>query len=201
MCFHTKQTKDAQSLENRFKATFQQPKLYIPSTYNGFQHPSTAIITNDLPNVFQFFQWGLVPEWAKDTSFQKNTLNARIETLKEKPSFKSSVNKRCLIPADGFYEWQWLDEKGKNKTKYLVHMPNDELFAFAGLWSEWKDKSTNSILYTYTILTTEANDLMAQVHNSKKRMPVIMNPDDEQKWLENGKLFLWNDNLIADVVH
>jgi putative SOS response-associated peptidase YedK len=200
MCFHSNQTKDAQTLENRFKAKFEKPELYVPASYNGFQHPYTAAITNNRPDVIQLFQWGLVPEWAKDKSFQKNTLNARLETIAEKPSFRNSVNKRCLIPADGFFEWEWLDPKGKTKKKYLIHMPGENLFAFAALWSEWKEPESGEILQTYTLLTTEANELMARIHNSKKRMPVILRPDKEQIWLEQGVLNMWNDNLMADLL-
>jgi putative SOS response-associated peptidase YedK len=145
MCFHSKQSKSAQELKNRFKATFENEALFQPAIYNGFQFPQTPVITNKQPNTIQLFNWGLIPFWAKDDSIKKNTLNARIETIHEKPSFKNSINNRCLILADGFYEWQWIDDKGKQKQKYLITLSKDELFAFAGLWSEWTDKQTGEV--------------------------------------------------------
>src|SRR5690554_724066 len=118
MCFHSKQSKTAQEVENRFSAKIEDYERFEPSAhFNGFAHPYTPIITDTEQNLIQHFQWGLIPFWAKDNKIQKNTLNARIETITEKPSFRNSVNKRCLIITDGFYEWQWLDSKGKQKQK------------------------------------------------------------------------------------
>jgi len=197
MCFHSKQSKSAQELKQRFKANFKDEHLYQPSIYNGFQYPKTPIITNKQPNEIQLFNWGLIPFWAKDDSIKKNTLNARIETINEKPSFRNSVNNRCLVLADGFYEWQWLDEKGKQKQKYELTLPDNELFAFAGLYSEWVDKSTGEIINSYTILTTEANELMSKIHNTKKRMPVILSADNEKNWLHGHDLTMQNEKLKA----
>lgn len=173
MCFHSQQTKSATQLEHRFKAKFIEKDKYIPGIYNGLQHPDTPVITNLEPQSIQLFQWGLIPFWAKDKSIQKNTLNARLETLHEKPSFRKSMQNRCLILADGFFEWQWLDTKGKQKQKYLITLPDESLFAFAGLYNTWVDKETGEIVKTYTIITTAANELMSRIHNTKKRMPVI----------------------------
>jgi len=198
MCFHSKQSKDAMTLEKRYKAKIENPELFNTGDVNGFEHPYCAIITNERQEVIQLAQWGLLPDWAKDKSLQNSTLNAKIETIHEKPSFKSSVSQRCLIPADGFYEWQWLDPKGKKKQKYFIHLPGDELFSFAGLWNKWTDTQTGKTFHTYTILTTVANALMEVVHNSKKRMPVIINPNAEKDWLENGILQMYNDFLQAD---
>ena len=188
MCYYTTQTKSAQELKNRFKASFENEADYFPSeNIIGFSFPATPIITNTEPNKIQLFNWGLLPSWAKDKSFRKNTLNAKVETLNEKPSFKPYINNRCLIIADGFYEWQWLDEKGKQKQKYLLTLPNDELFCFAGLYNNWVDKQTGEIINTYTIITTEANELMATIHNTKKRMPMVLTEENENNWL-SGKI-------------
>lgn len=197
MCFHSKQSKSAQEVQNRFKAKFENEALFTPKIYNGFQFPKTPVITNKQPDKIQLFNWGLIPFWAKDDSIKKNTLNARIETIHEKPSFRNSVNNRCLILADGFFEWQWLDDKGKKKQKYELTLPDNELFAFAGLYNEWIDKSSGEIINTYTILTTEANELMSKIHNTKKRMPVIVSADYEQTWLNGQELKMQNDRLIA----
>lgn len=188
MCFHHKQSKDAQTLQNRFNATLENKKLFIPMDYNGFSFPKTPIITNVEPSKIQMYHWGLLPSWTTDISFRKNTLNARVETISEKPSFKNYTTNRCLILVDGFYEWQWLDDKGKMKQKYLMTIPNDNPFALAGLWNIWKNNATNELIETYTILTTQANEQMSVIHNSKKRMPLVLNIDEEKRWLNNENI-------------
>ena len=184
MCFHSKQGKDAQTIEKRFKAKLKSNDLLVTADrLNGFTFPKTPVITNQNKQEIQLFNWGLIPTWAKDESFRASTLNARIETVTELPSFKNNVKNRCLILADGFYEWKWLDEKGKEKQQYLISLPNDEPFAFAGIYSEWTNKNTGELLQTYSIITTEANPLMAEIHNTKKRMPIILTPQNENDWL------------------
>lgn len=198
MCFYFKQSKSAQEVQHRFKATFEQVEAYQPGIYNGFQYPATPIITNVEPHKIKLFHWGLIPFWAKDDRIRQYTLNARIETIHEKPSFSSVVHNRCLILADGFYEWQWLDEKGKKKQKYELTLPDGELFAFAGLWSAWLDKSTGELRNTYALLTTEANVLLSKIHNSNKRMPVILSADAEQNWLHGHEMMMQNDALLGN---
>lgn len=186
MCFHTKQTKLALEVETRFKATIDHPVNFRPQKHlNGFDYPNTPVIIDGKPDIITHFQWGLIPSWAKDEEIQKYTLNAKIETVHEKPSFKNSVDKRCLVIANGYFEWQWLDTKGKVKQKYELSIGDEELFAFAGLYSEWVNKITGEIKNTYTILTTEANPLLAEIHNNKKRMPVVLKQEDESKWLNH----------------
>lgn len=197
MCFHSKQSKSAQELINRFKAKFENENEYQPAIYNGFLHPKTPIITNKASDTIQLYNWGLIPHWAKDDSIKKYTLNAKIETLHEIPSFRNVIQNRCLVLADGFYEWKWLDEKGKNKQKYLISLPGNEAFAFAGLYSIWTDKSTGQIINTYSILTTQANELMSEIHNTKKRMPVILDRTNEQCWLSGQVVALTDVQLVA----
>lgn len=188
MCFHSKQSKKAQELEKRFNAKFENSSLYKPSEYNGFTFPKTPVITNIEKEKIQLFWWGLIPHWAKDNSIRKNTLNARIETIHEKPSYRGYIKNRCLILIDGFYEWKWLDSQGKKKQKYLITLPNGGAFALAGLYSEWNDKSKNEVYKTYTILTTQADEFMGEIHNSRNRMPVIVPEESESLWL-NGEAF------------
>jgi len=95
--------------------------------------PKTPVIAHNKPGTIQPFTWGLIPFWLKDNTIQQYTLNAKIETLAEKPPFKNAINNRCLVIADGFYEWQWLDQKGRSKQKYLITLPNNALFAFGGI--------------------------------------------------------------------
>jgi putative SOS response-associated peptidase YedK len=189
MCFHSKQTKDAVTAEKRFNAVVESLVDFQPTEhFNGFAYPQTPVITGVNRHLIQHFRWGLIPEWATDDTIRQFTLNAKIETLNEKPSFRNSVNKRCLVIADGFYEWQWLDSKGKRKQKYEITLPGKGLFAFAGIWSEWQSTQTGELMKSYSIVTTEASGLMREIHNSKKRMPVILTPENEQEWLDNQSL-------------
>lgn len=201
MCYHFKQTKTVAEIEQRFNAVFKNPEAYNPGVYNAFAHPACAVITGKEPRTIQLFNWGLIPHWAKDTQMAKYTLNARIETLDKKPAFRSALKNRCLIPATGFYEWQHLDAKGKQKQKFEIGMGADQLFAFAGLWSEYIDRESGEIFQTFTVITTEANTLMSSIHNTKKRMPVILSPDYEQNWLSGSEPVLGNDDLVGDAVN
>ena len=201
MCFNTRQSKRQEQLEKRFNAKMSKLKEYnISIQFNGFQHPLTPVIANTETDTIQLFNWGLIPHWAKDDSIRKHTLNARIETINQKPSFRDAAKNRCLVLIDGFYEWQWLDPKGKNKQKYLITRPDDEAFALAGLWNQWTDKTTGEILNTYTILTKEANKLMAEIHNSQKRMPVVLSQNNEMDWLTGKEVSTEDIELIATMV-
>lgn len=191
MCFHSKQSKDAQTLEKRFSAKLKEgvsPESVVSAHYHGFDYPKTPIITNKEEATIQLFNWGLIPSWSKDDSIKQYTLNARIETLDEKPSFRHHQSHRCLVLADGFYEWKWLDPKGKKKQKHEVFIKDHEPFAFAGIWSEWVDKSTGELINTYSIVTTEAQRIMREVHNSKMRMPVVLQPEQESSWLSGSDI-------------
>ncbi|MBN1767724.1 MAG: SOS response-associated peptidase [Prolixibacteraceae bacterium] len=189
MCFHSKQSKDATTVEKRFNAVVNDLLNFRPTEhFNGFEYPQTPVITAENPGLIEHYQWGLIPHWAKDDKIKQYTLNAKIETLHEKPSFRNSLNKRCLVIADGFCEWQWLDAKGRRKQKYLLTLPGGELYAYAGIWSEWVNTLSGEIIRTYSIVTTEATGIMREIHNSKKRMPVILTPQNEQFWLNNEAL-------------
>ena len=125
--------------------------------------------------------WGLIPSWAKDPSMGARMINARSETVSEKPSFRAAFRRRrCLIPAPGFYECQKL---GKAKQPYFIGMADDQPFALAGLWEYWEG-SDGSALESCTILTTTPNELMEPIHN---RMPVILEPNDYDQWLGTGR--------------
>jgi putative SOS response-associated peptidase YedK len=186
MCYYTEQTALAIQIEKRFKAIIEDLSLFAPQAYvNGFDFPATPIIKDSTSNTVSFYNWGLIPSWSTTQDIKSLTLNAKIETINEKPSFRNIINQRCLVIATAFYEWQWLDSKGKNKAKYRIGVENEELFAFAGLYSKWEDSSTKEVKNTYTIVTTQANTLMATIHNTKKRMPIILNKEDEKAWLEH----------------
>lgn len=176
-------------VEDRFDAEVDNIDAYLQSEdINGFTHPNVPIILNDNPKVIHTdYTWGLVPEWANNLDFRKNTLIGRIESINEKPTFAEVTHNRCLVITSGFYEWRWLDEKGKQKEKYLIVNQENEIFAFAGLYSTWKSKENDEVLNSFCIMTTEANQTMEYIHNYKKRMPVILNKKDEANWL-NGSL-------------
>ncbi|HTP00474.1 MAG TPA: SOS response-associated peptidase [Anaerolineales bacterium] len=146
--------------------------------------PSQAIlaIPNDGKNAADFFLWGLIPSWAKDAAMGARMINARGETLAEKPSYRGAYKyKRCIIPADGFYEWK--SQPGtKTKVPYFIHMKGGKPFAFAGLWDEWH-AADGSPVRTCTIVTTAPNSLMATIHD---RMPVILQPEDYAEWLDQA---------------
>ncbi|MBG6062035.1 putative SOS response-associated peptidase YedK [Flavobacterium sp. CG_9.1] len=202
MCFHTIQNKLSKQIEKRFKAKISEKTSFATQEhFNGFAFPKTPIITNNHPEIIEHYNWGLIPSWAKNDQIKAMTLNARIETVEDKHSFRDVIHQRCLIIATGFYEWQWLDAKGNNKMKYQIGIKNDALCAFAGLYSHWTDTNTGEIRNTYTMLTTVANPLMAEIHNHKKRMPIILNPEDENRWLDQTPIqefaFPYTVDLVA----
>jgi len=130
---------------------------------------------------FSLLRWGLIPYWAKDASIGFKTINAMSETAAEKPAFRDAIRqRRCLIPADGFFEWKKLGPK--EKQAYNIGMADDSVFAFAGLWERWQDP-VNEVVETCTILTTKPNPLVADVHD---RMPVILSAEDYDLWLDPG---------------
>jgi putative SOS response-associated peptidase YedK len=156
----------------------------IRPRYNIAPSQPVAVIPNDGKNRLDFFLWGLIPSWAKDPAIGNRMINARSETLAEKPSFRAAYRRRrCLVPADGFYEWR-SDPGSKVKTPMLIQMESREPFAFAGLWELWNSPD-GSQLFSCTIITTDPNPLLARIHN---RMPAILAPDDYQRWLEPGEV-------------
>lgn len=186
MCFHFKQTKT----EYSFGSQRLDGKV-LTGIYNGFTHPKVSCITENDPHNVSNLSWGLIPEWSKTEDIKKYTLNARIETINEKPSFKNA--KRCVIFADGFYEWKWLDPKGRKKQKYLIEYPDSKLFGFAGLYDQWVNKETGEILESCSIVTTAAEGIMKEVHNSKLRMPVTLNIDSLSNWLNSQAVEFFSD--------
>ena len=145
----------------------------------------------DAGNELATFRWGLVPFWAKDPSIGNRMINARAETVAEKPSFRTAYRKRrCLILADGFYEWH---TEGGVKVPYFISLASGEPFAFAGLWEHWKSKASDESLETATIITTEANPFLSQLHH---RMPVVLEPGKAGRWLDGDMQLL--DEAAAD---
>lgn len=127
----------------------------------------------------RIMRWGLIPFWSKDAKIAFSTINAKAETIAKAPAFREAFkSRRCLVPADGFYEWQKLD--AKSKQPYAIGLRDGAMLAFAGLWERWRDKTTGEPVETYTIITTDPNGLMQPLHN---RMPAILAPKDFERWL------------------
>ncbi len=177
MCGRFTLTVDPAGLKERYHASF--PEKFVPR-YNISPTQPVMAIPNDGRSAADFFIWGLIPSWAKDPSIGSRMINARGETLGEKPSYRGAYKyKRCLIPADGFYEWQ-AQPGTRSKTPYFIHMKDGLPFAFAGLWDEWRGADGGQVR-TCTIVTTGPNTLMAPIHD---RMPVILRPEDYDEWLD-----------------
>ncbi len=178
MCGRFTLTVDPAETEDAFADTEFPPK-FAPRFNIAPTQPVLAI-PNDGSNRADFFVWGLIPSWAKDPAIGNRLINARGETLAEKPSFRGSYKyKRCLILADGFYEWK-VQPGTKVKVPHFIHMKDRKPFAFAGLWDEWHS-SDGSQIRSCTIVTIEPNELMASIHN---RMPVILPTDAYAQWID-----------------
>lgn len=167
-----------EGLEERFNVKRSTLKLY--PRYNIAPTQEVPAIVNNGENQLIMPRWGLIPYWAKDMSVGSKMINARAETVDEKPSFKRSLQRRrCLVLADGFYEWK---KEGRRKTPYRITLKNEEPFAFAGLWDSWMSPE-GEVINSCTIITTIPNELMEPIHN---RMPVILSPDVEEIWLDQS---------------
>jgi len=178
MCGRFSQSKSAETIAQVFQVN------NVPPLTPRYNIAPTQQIQTILQNAeqsqreFQMLHWGLIPSWAKDPKMGARMINARAETVTEKPSFRAAFKqRRCLILADGFYEWQ---QQEKKKQPFYFRMNDEHPFAFAGLWEHWKS-GDGEVINSCTILTTEPNDLMRPVHN---RMPVIIDPKDYDLWLD-----------------
>ncbi len=162
-------------LGNRFRV--YNPMIGARSRFNIAPGNEMPVIVHAQQNELAVMRWGLVPHWTKDLHAARPLFSARAETLVEKPSFKPLLkNRRCLVPASGFFEWK---KEGTRKIPFYVHLPEEPCFAFAGLYDQWHGPA-GTTLFTYTIITTEANALMATIHN---RQPAILSPEQEKMWL------------------
>ncbi len=151
----------------------------LPPRYNIAPSQPVAVVPNNGQNRIEFFRWGLIPSWAKDPKIGNRMINARAESLVEKPAFRAAYKRRrCLVLADGFYEWR--QEPGrKTKTPMYIRLNSGKPFAFAGLWEAWRAPDESTIL-SCTIITTDSNELIAPIHD---RMPVILAPEAYELWL------------------
>jgi len=154
----------------------------IPARFNIAPTQTVFVVLDESPREFSAVKWGLIPSWAKDRKIAASLINARGETVATKPAFRTAFKKRrCLVPADGFFEWQ---KMGAGKQPYNIGLKNGEPFAFAGLWESWQDPATREEVKTCSIITTTANPLMAPIHD---RMPAILPMDRRAAWLDPGR--------------
>lgn len=175
MCGRFSIAKSKEEIAKRFNVG--APANFKPR-YNIAPMQQLPVITSRNPNELSFMRWGLVPSWSLDASTAANMINARGETIATKVPFKHCIkDQRCIIPADGFYEWK---KEGKAKVPYRFTLSSEELFCFAGLWDSWENQETGEILNTVTIITTEANKLVSEIH---ERMPVMLRKDLERLWI------------------
>lgn len=182
MCGRFTLTTDLELLLERFSTAYAFPFELEPRYNIAPTHSVLTVVRGERGNKMGQLRWGLVPSWAKDSSMASKMINARSETVHEKPSFKNLINRqRCLVLADSFYEWK--KENGKKKP-FRIMQKSGEPFAFAGLWSVWKQQ--DQTVATCTILTSAANDFMSSVH---ERMPVILHQKDEEAWLNPANNF------------
>jgi putative SOS response-associated peptidase YedK len=187
MCYTININLTRNELEKRFGAKFSQPSSFRPGYYfNAFELPALPVIQSEDPGAIRMLKWGLIPFWVKDSDaaedIRRKTFNARMETILVKPSFRASAkSRRCLVLCKGFYEWQQRDNE---KIPHYIYLQDESPIAMAGLYENWTDHETGEIVSTCTIVTTSANSLMEKIHNTKKRMPVILGTENEKAWID-----------------
>lgn len=191
MCFYNSMSAKATKLAARYgrnlsvveiaeKILKEQEQYRV----NAFSFPECPIVTAE--QELQSFRWGLIPFWTKDEKqadeIKRMTLNARADTIFSKPSFREPImKKRCIVPSTGYFEWR---HEGNQKIPYYIYIKDEAIFSMAGVYDSWQDKATGEIINTFSIITTEANPLTDYIHNTKHRMPAILNQEDEKRWLD-----------------
>ncbi len=180
MCGRFTNTAKKEEISIEFKVGAKNPDIYQARYNIAPSQMIEAVIEPKGERLLENLKWGLIPHWAKDPHIGSRMINARAETLCEKPSFREAFkSRRCIIPASGFYEWQ---KKGADgKQPYFFYLKEKDVFGFAGLWESWIDQTTGQEIDTCTIITTEANELLKPVHD---RMPVILKSESYEQWLD-----------------
>ena len=187
MCFTVNVNLIKEELENRYGATLIDPGKYRPSYYyHAFALPELPAICSEDKSNLKLLKWGLIPSWTRNiedaNEIRYKTFNARSESIDKKSSFSSSFKtRRCIIPLRGFFEWQHV---GKEKVPWYISHAENEILSVAGLYDEWIENNTGEKYTTFSIVTTDANKLMSEIHNSGRRMPAILDKDSELKWID-----------------
>lgn len=184
MCYHYAIKAEKKDIEQKVGLLFDDNNSWESTIKtNCFSSPLLPVVVNDSKNKLKLLKWGLVPHWVNDKNITLNMANAMCEGIFEKPSWRIPIIKnRCLIPATGFYEWK---TEGNKKIPYFIYLPNQPIFYFGGIWDRWTDKKSGETIESFSIITTPANKLMEEIHNTKKRMPLIISNDIAFNWLQN----------------
>jgi putative SOS response-associated peptidase YedK len=189
MCYFSSISVSFKIIEDRFGVRFVQSESFQPVySISAFTFPALPVISDSDPDQITFMHWGLVPFWVKDSqsalNIREKTLNSRSETIFDKPAFRNSIqSRRCLVLADGFFEWRHVDNKA---IPYYIRLKNGLPFAFAGIWDSWTSPEKHEPALTFSVITTRANSLLEKIHNIKKRMPVILPQEKERLWIKKG---------------
>lgn len=184
MCYHYSLKAKKKELEKRFLKSISNTEWENRVHISGFEQELFAPVV--LKDSIDTMKWGLIPHWSKEESLKFNTANAKCEDIETKPSWRKPIrSQRCLIPATGFFEWRDIN---KTKYPYFISVKDQDIFSFAGIWDEWINEDTGEITKSFAMVTCEANEMMSEIHNIKKRMPVILSPEEENKWLDDIEL-------------
>ncbi len=190
MCYHASLDQEQPALEARYEASLKAEESWEPVIHaNAYAVPAWPVVTVQEPKVLTPLAWGMIPHWVKTEKDAKKlrtmTINCRYETMFDKPSFRAAAGagQRCLIPVTGFFEWH---TKGKKKYPFYIHPAKAEIVSIAGIWDEWADPETGEVRVTYSMLTRPANELMAKIHNNKKRMPCLLTEELEGAYLQES---------------
>lgn len=200
MCYYVSSKISASEIyqiEHDFVVKWEEEERKDYFSVSGFAHPKLPVITSE--KKFKNYRWGLIPQWAKDWEAAKKSrvqcLNSIGEEAASKPSFRDAIKNGqfCIIPVNGFFEWHHINDE---KYPHFIYPKDKGLFLFAGLFNQWTNKAIGEIHDTFTILTVRANERMEWIHNSKKRMPLILNLQDAKTWLDTGISFEQKKQLI-----
>jgi putative SOS response-associated peptidase YedK len=188
MCYNVSyMEKRAQRIAQHYAAAFiNDAPFEMQYQVSGFSHPLLPVITTAQPHTIQAFAWGLIPHWCKQPQqaqeIAAQTLNAKCETIFEKPSYRKAIaSQRCLVILNGFYEWQTAN---KIKYPYYIQLNNRPFFSMGAVYDTWLNTQTQTTHHTFSIITVPANTLMQQIHNTMKRMPLILSTEAEKLWLQ-----------------
>jgi putative SOS response-associated peptidase YedK len=187
MCYNLAAKQRIKALQEMYGVKFDE-ELARHGYYqvSGFAHPKLPVISEERPNEFELMQWGLIPSWTRDEEkakeFSNMALNAKAETIFEKPMFRKPImSKRCILPVDGFYEWR---DIAKVKYPYYIFPKDGGPFTFGCIYDTWTNTETGEVINSFSIVTTEANEIMAMIHNTKKRMPLILPNEVWRQWVD-----------------
>jgi putative SOS response-associated peptidase YedK len=186
MCYHTSVQITAKDLVKIFNAPFPKEEKYkVLYLADGFAHPDMAVLSHEQERSLNIYSWGLIPLWAKDwnhaVKVRNHTLNARLEEVFKKPSYRAAIlSRRCVIPVTGIFEWKHI---GKERIPFYIHPKEHPVFYLAGIYSHWTDPSTRDQITTFSLLTCVANEMMNDIHSSVKHMPLMLDREVIDDWI------------------